>query len=194
MKQTLIIVVLAILTVGSFLLMRGLQKELATEVNQQPMREIATAHQVSAKYFNANNQLQYTLTSEKVSEYSKGGGTRLHQPNFQAFDNKQQLTWSGTSKSAELSADKHHAALVGQVVITESPQGIKPIYIYSDRLDYDAQKNQIKSPVPVKVTDGLVNQTANQLLLDLNQQRVKLSGGVQAHYETVTIAPEPSEN
>lgn len=80
MKQPLIIAMLALLAVGSFWLMRDLEKDLSTDTSATPTREIAIAYDVNGRYYSAENFLQYKLTSNTVSEFSNQAGTRFQTP------------------------------------------------------------------------------------------------------------------
>lgn len=183
MKSILIIVALGILTLMSFVLMRGLQHQFAKKLADSPTREIATAYQVSGKYFSADYQLLYQLKSDEVIEYSNGAGTRLKQPTFEAFDENNQLLWQGQSNTALLANDKNKVTLSDNVTIVQSPNGERPIQAKGNEMYYDVLKHQIISEQAVKVTSEAGEQTTSRLVLNTQTDRLTMDGQISAQYQ-----------
>ncbi len=183
MKQWAIMALLAVLTAGSFWLLKDLQKTLAPADTQTPTRAIAVAYAVNGRYYHADNYLQYAMDSETVTEFSNQAGTRLQNPAMRVFNQQQQLIWQGEAATAELSADKNHLTLDGGVTLVESPESERPIYARSQAMVYNAQTRRVSSDSLVTLNSGSLQQTAGAFWLDLATRTVHFYRGVNANYD-----------
>lgn len=182
MKQPLIIATLAVLAAGSFWLLRDLEKTLAPTTDDTPTREIAVAHTVNGRYYNAQHQLQYALTSDTVSEFSHQAGTRLTNPDVKALNADQQLAWQGNAAQAHLSSDKNHLTLSGGVTLIESPKTARPITARSDTMVYNAQTQQVSSDTTVTISNHNMQQTAAGFAFDIPARTVNFHGDVRGNF------------
>lgn len=189
MKQPLIIAMLAVLAIGSFWLMRDLEKDLSTDTSATPTREIAIAYDVNGRYYNAENFLQYKLTSDTVSEFSNQAGTRFNNPDVQVLTADQRLAWQGQAANAHLSSDKNQLTLAGGVTLIESPTTPKPMYARSETMVYNAQTRRVSSDTTVTVTGDNMQQTAAGFWFDVPTRTVTFQGNVRANYQPEIAKP-----
>lgn len=186
MKQTLILMILVILTGGSFWLLRDLERTLVPQESAKPTREIAVAYRVNGRYYNAENQLQYSLDSDTVTEFSNLAGTRLTNPAvsvLETTENSQRLAWQGQATDAHLSGDKNLLTMTGNVTLIESPTTAKPIYARSETMVYNAQTQRVSSDVKVTLNSDTMQQSAASFWLDIPTRTVGFQGGVKANYQ-----------
>lgn len=184
MKNSLVISLLLAFVIGSYFLLKNLQKELVADTPSNDKEILATAYDVSARYFNEKNQLQYSLIGSKVIEYSNNHGMFLAEPNLTVFDKDDVITWRGNADEAELSGDKEKLKLQKNVSIIESPRGEKPIFITGSVMYYNAKTRLITSDETVKIDDGIVEQISNGLKLDTVSRHLEAQNKVKAIYQT----------
>ncbi len=183
MKNLLPIVILACLTVVSFWLVRDLEKTLNPPPTDQTTREIATAYQVSGRYYAADNYLQYTLDSQIVREFSNAYGTQFSAVSMQAYDQYSLLLWRGHADNAFLTGDKNQLTLNNNVVLVKSPQSNDPMTITGEKIGYDAKQGLIGSDLPVTISNHTAKQNVGAFLLDIKTKTIGFNGGVSAHYQ-----------
>lgn len=184
MKNTFIIILLAILTAGSYLLLKSLQKEEIRATAKQEKTIVATARGVTARYFNENNQLKYKLISPKVIEFSENYGMEFLSPDLSVFDDTQQLAWHGTSALGFLSENKDKLLLKKDVKIVQSPNGEQPTHISGEVMNYQASTQLLTSALPVTINDGVLEQISDTLKLNTNTKQVNADKRVRATYQT----------
>lgn len=185
MKNLLTIAVLSVLAVGSFFFLRSLQKELTPEVVEEKIQPIGTGMGVKTTVYNQSNQRVYELTSDKVIEFSAHHGTEFVQPFVLAWDDNSQLSWQGESKKAFLSGDKNLLTMTQSVEIIQTPSSIKPTYLNGDEISYRVKDSMLSSQLPVKIDDGVSQQTADTMKANIKAKHVLFDGNVKARYQTL---------
>lgn len=185
MKQPAAIVLLVLLTVGSFLLLRDLEKTLEPAIEDENIRQLAVAYEVKGRYYGSDNQLRYNIASDSVVEFSNSAGTKINSPNVQVFDAKKQLSWQGRANVAFLSADKETLKLDGEVKIIKSPNSERELRASSEKMIYHADKREVNSQRPVLVETDLIQQTASNFRLAIDEQKVYFDGAIKGSYAPV---------
>lgn len=191
MRSVLIIVVLAVLTGLSFLLMRSLQDELAPPIADKTVKPIATAYGVTAKLFGKDNQLQYHVQSPEVTEYSQQGGTAFVQPVAKVYDEKQTLTWSGRADKGRLSGDHDSLVFRENTHVTAFPNSGNTVDIHSEELAYSATEQTLGSDHVVRVIGQGGQQTADAYVAYLPSKQIEFIGNVKASYQPQTTEEQP---
>lgn len=182
MKQPFVIAILAVFVLGSFWLMRNLEKSLEQAAQNTQVRKIATAYEVSGRYFGADNRLKYAIYSDSISEFSQQAGTQINAPIVRVLDAEQRLRWRGRAETARLSADKNVLALDGDVVIISSPDSEDTIQINSERMVYRDDNGEVVGEAPVHISGNGMQQTAQHFRLNTRQKTVAFDGAVKASY------------
>lgn len=183
MKQRLILISLALLTVGSFWLMRDLEKTLTPVTGEPTAREVIVAYGVDGRYYHADNSLQYALKSDTMTEMSHHAGTHLTRPRIHVWDSSRRLALTGTAEKAHLSGDKVWLSLNGDVHLTESPRAEKPIHARSETMVYNAQERRVSGNLPITVSSDKTQQTAATFWFDIPTRIMSLQGDVKARYQ-----------
>lgn len=184
MKNLITIVVLFLLTIGSYLFLKSITPKAVKKINKKEKVVVATAYGVTTRYFKQNNKLQYKLISPKVIEYSNHYGTELTSPDLAVFDDEMINIWQGNADTGTLSGNKDQLLLQKNVKIVEMPFGDKPTYITGEIMNYQAKKNLLTSDLPVKIDDGIVMQLSNNLRLDTKTKELNATNRVKAIYNT----------
>lgn len=187
MKNYFTIALLLVASIASYYLLKQLQKDLIDDSGDTLVKTVGTAYEVDARYFNANNQLQYKLRSPKISELSAQNGTHLSAPKLTVYDVGQIITWLGYADKAFLTGDKQHLTLTDNVKIIESPAGDKPIHIDGSIMYYDAKTRHVTSDKMVTIDDATVKQTSDYLLLDTVTRQLVVEKKVKANYHSLEI-------
>ncbi len=187
MKNLMIIAILALLAIGSFFFLRGLQDELAPKVVEEKIQPIAVGYKVETRVYNEKNQLAYQVVSDKIIEYSKKHGTEFHQPLVWSWDSQQQLNWKGQSSEAFLTGNHELLTMKKNVEIVESPDSDKPIYLNGEEIFYNAKTSMLESQLPTKVDDGTSWQTSNKMQVNTKTEQVVVTGSVKARFQTATV-------
>lgn len=183
MKNTVIIVILTLLTGSSYLLLKSLQKKEVKAQTTEEKTVIATASGVTARYFNEKNQLQYKLISPKVVEYSSPYGMAFASPNLTVLGEQQQVTWQGHADNGFLSEKKDELALKNNVSIIQAPNEDKPTYIDGEVMNYYANTHLIISDLPVMIDDGVVKQLSDTLRMNTRSKQLDAEKRVRAVYQ-----------
>ncbi len=190
MKNTITIIILSVLAIGSYLFLKSLTPKEALKTDDQSKFVIATVSGVKARYFNEKNQLHYLLTSPKVLEYSNHYGTEFTSPDLTTFDEQVQPAWTGNADTGTLSGDKNTLLLENNVKIVQTPQGENPTHITGEKMRYQAQKRLLTSDLPVTIDDGIMMQVSDKLRLNTRSKQVNASDRVKATYKTKSTTKE----
>lgn len=185
MKNLILITLLAIAAGFSFLLVRNLEKDLQVVVEEKPTREVAIGYQVTTRYFDADKQLKYLITSDSVTEYSNSAGTRFQQLNVDVFEHSV-LQWTATAQKGFLSSDKNELTISDNVVFVDTPKGKKPLSITGSVMYYHAPTNTISSNQSSVINDGVIRQVSEQFSLNTVSKVIDFSESIRGHYKTTT--------
>ncbi len=184
MKNFVTIILLCLLTLGSYFFLKSLTKEKLEDTDSKAKFVVATATGVTARYFNKKNKLQYTLISPKLLEYSNHYGTEFKTPDLAVFDDNLIKTWQGNADKGTLSSDKDNLLLKKNVKIVEMPFGQKPTYIDGEVINYRAKKGLMTSNLPVRIDDGIMVQISDTLKLNTQTKKLNANKRVRARYKT----------
>lgn len=182
-RQTLTLFFLALLVWLSFFLVKSFNAANQVVAENKNIHEIAVAKGVVARYFDKDKQVAYTLSSERVIEYSHNVGTRFMQVKVDVLDDNNVLAWQGRANTAHLAKDKSQLWLTGHVVLDESPTSSSPTHIYSERMAYNASKRHVGSDQQVKVVRDGMTQSAQRFLLFVKEKQLAFDGNIKAHFE-----------
>ncbi len=184
MKNTITIIILSVLTIGSYLFLKSITPKTVKKDNTKEKKVVATAYGVTTRYFNEKNQLQYKLFSPKAIEYSNNFGTELIKPDLTVFDEAMINIWQGNADKGNISGNKDHLLLEKNVKIIEMPLGNKPTYITGEAMNYQAKTRLLISNLPVQIDDGIVRQVSNKLKLNTKTKELNATNKVRAIYKT----------
>ncbi len=182
MRTFVIIVVLALLAVGSFFLIRELEKQTTEVVKTLPTRKIATAYQVSVIYYDDQRRRRYQLVSDEVSEYSNSAGKRFTKPEVTAFDEQNEISWLGKAEKGHLASGKQKLTLSERVNAIDSPNAKRPIYIEGSLMYYYPQKYELSSDRLVTIGDKVSRQQSDGFLLNTKTKQLAVSDRVRARF------------
>ncbi len=184
MKNLITIIVLSLLTIGSYLFLKSLTPEIIKEDDNKKKEIVAIGHGVITRYYKQNNKLQYKLMSPKVLEFSHNYGTELISPDLAVFDDAMIRIWQGNSEIGILSSNRDNLLLKKNVKIVEMPRGNKPTHITGEVMNYQAKKSLLTSELPVKIDDGIVMQVSDKLKLNTQTKKLNATSRVKAIYNT----------
>ncbi len=186
MKLLLTIIVLSLLTIGSYFLLRELKKDLVEMDKSKEVKEMIVANNVLGRYYDENNKLQYKLTGKKVVEYTNSYGTNIFGVNILSFE-ESRVSWVATADKAVLSGDRNNLTLEKNIKVVQEPESKKPIYIGASVIYYDAKNNLITSDQAVTVKDGVMVHNSKNLHLNTKTEKIDFTNGIRAKYDSYQI-------
>ncbi len=184
MRNSVAIAVLSAFVIGSYFLLRSMQKEFADAAVTDEKTVLATAYNVDVRYFDEKDKLQYSFTSPEITEYSHDYGMYFRSPEVLVVDKEAVPVWSGHANNAMLSQNKKKLTLKGDVHITQSPSSKAAMHIQGAEAYYDATTKMIISNSPVKINDGSIEQTSASLRLNTISRQLEAQKHVKVSYQT----------
>lgn len=118
----------------------------------------------------------WSLVADSAAHNAKDGTTRLK--NIRMTFYGQQGDYSLTAANGEMQIDTRRVSVWDDVVI-ESPQGFT---LYTERLDYNEKKRQVRSDRPIHLVSDRVEIDGVGMTLDVESHSLKILSAVEARF------------
>ncbi|MCY0965553.1 LPS export ABC transporter periplasmic protein LptC [Parathalassolituus penaei] len=184
MRKRWLLLLLAVLFATALLMVERYTGELGISVGSVSNAEPDYyGQQLQHRRYDVSGRLQQTLLSQGSSHNPHTRQTHLEQPVILTRDDQQQ-TWRVSAADGYIGDGNSLIELAGGVLVDSQPTRANQQFltISTERLMYSPDDTTAWSDVPVHLNSNSGNSDAGGMKLDLNRQRLELTGKVSTRY------------
>ncbi|WP_457668386.1 LPS export ABC transporter periplasmic protein LptC [Thiolapillus sp.] len=140
-------------------------------------------HGLELKLFDTQGKLSHVLDASRLSHYQASGITRLQQPGYLLYEDKQPA-WTIRAENGQVSKDQSLLQLLGKTDIHwQGDEQRPPMHLLTSNLNIHPQQEYAETAAPVTVTSGenWIESTGMQAWLK-TPGKIRFLAQTRAHY------------
>ncbi len=153
---------------------------LPMEEDKAKLAPLIIAENISGKTFTEQGFIEYELQAQELVEKDAENTTEFIRPDVHIFQQQKKPQWHITSQHAHYTGANSILTLTGEVLAQQLEE--TNFTIATESLTYYSKEELIRSPVPVRITQGPNITTAGGLKADAKTGLLDLFTPVESHY------------